>query len=67
MRLSELLIIALYVIPTVWALSDAVRHPSSTWQVSDQNQVVWIVVVILVPLLGPILYYLIARPALDGS
>ena len=62
MRLGELLVIALYLIPTVWAISDAVRIPASTWERSDQNQIVWVLVILLAPLLGPVLYYLIARP-----
>ena len=66
-RGSEFLIIVAYLIPTAVALVDALRIGESRWHASDQNQMVWVVVILLAPLLGPILYFLLARPRLRAS
>lgn len=66
-RGSEFLIIVVYLIPTVWALVDALRAGESVWQTSDQNQIVWVIVILVAPLLGPVLYFILARPRLRES
>jgi len=47
------------------ALVDLVRRPTATWALSGHNQLVWALIVLFVAFLGPLLYLLIARPALD--
>lgn len=50
----------------VVALIDLVGRPSETWQASGHNQLVWVLIVVFVGFIGPLLYLLIARPALDA-
>lgn len=51
----------------VMALVDLVKRPTELWALSGHNQLVWALVVILVGFIGPVLYLLIARPALDAA
>lgn len=51
----------------VMALVDLARRPAEQWEASGHNQLVWVLIVILVGFLGPLLYLLIARPALDAG
>lgn len=67
LRFSEILLIALYVAPTVWALSDILRLPTDVWATSQQNQALWTVIVLVLPVLGPLLYFFIARPKLHET
>jgi DMSO/TMAO reductase YedYZ heme-binding membrane subunit len=48
----------------IWAIVDVLRTPADVWETAKQNQVLWAAVVLLVSLLGPILYLMIARPQL---
>lgn len=49
------------------AIVDLARRPSSAWEASGHNQLVWALVVIFVGFIGPLLYLLIARPALEAA
>ena len=61
--MSEILLVLLLIIPTVWALIDLVRVPSETWTAYGQSQSVWAIVILLAaPLLGALLYVVMARP-----
>lgn len=51
----------------IWALVDALRTPASVWNAAEQNQVLWVIVVLFLSLLGPVLYLLIARPQLQAA
>ena len=51
----------------VMALVDLVRRPTETWESSGHNQLVWALIVVFVAFLGPLLYLLIARPALENA
>ncbi|MDF1597782.1 MAG: PLDc N-terminal domain-containing protein [Acidimicrobiia bacterium] len=51
----------------LWAIIDVVRTPAPVWARANQNQIVWALVVLLFSLLGPILYLVIARPALQAA
>ncbi len=51
----------------VMALVDLVKRPAEAWAQSGQNQLVWALIVILVGFIGPLLYLLIARPALETA
>lgn len=51
----------------VIALVDLVRRPTNVWEASGHNQLVWALVVVFVAFVGPLLYLLIARPALDQA
>lgn len=48
----------------IWALIDVLRTPTGVWEETGQNQLLWGVVVLFLSLLGPILYVILARPAL---
>lgn len=65
LRLPEILLIVVYLAPTVWALSDILRIPTTVWAASDQNQALWTVIVLVLPLLGPLLYFFIVRSKLN--
>ena len=61
-----LLIMALAVlVPLVVALVDLLKRPSAAWEASGQNQIVWLLVILLITLIGPLLYLFIARPELN--
>lgn len=61
---SELLTVVLLIL-AVWALFDTLRTSSDVWAASRQTQAVWVLIVLLLPFVGPILYFLIARPRLN--
>jgi len=49
------------------ALIDLLKRPAGLWYESGHNQLVWALVVVLVGFVGPLLYLLIARPALESA
>lgn len=51
----------------VMALVDLVRRPVGQWAESGHNQLVWALIVVFVAFIGPLLYLLVARPALDAA
>lgn len=63
-RTSEIFFIALYIAPTVLALGDILRITTDIWAESKQNQALWTVIVLILPIVGPALYFFIARPKL---
>lgn len=65
MRSTELIFIVLYLLPTVLSLGDILRIPTDTWAAGKQNQALWTVIVLIVPIIGPALYFFIARPRLN--
>jgi hypothetical protein len=67
LRFSELLIVLVFTVPTIWALIDVLRIPTDVWAASRQNQGLWTALVLLVPVLAPLLYFIIARPRLRTS
>ncbi len=67
LALVELLIlIALLAIPILMlvALIDLLGHPASSWDATDQDRLVWLLVVVFVTIVGPVLYLAMARPRL---
>lgn len=66
-RSGEWIVILLYLIPMVWAMAHALRTTEERWDAAGQSRLVWVVVILLAPLLGPVLYYLIALPRLRVS
>lgn len=66
-RSGEWFVILLYLVPMIWAVTHALRTPEDIWEAAGQNQMVWVVIILLAPLLGPALYYVIARPRLRTS
>ena len=50
----------------VLALIDLVKRPSEEWTASGHNQLLWGVIIVFVGFIGPLLYLLIARPALEA-
>jgi hypothetical protein len=67
LRFSELLIVLILAVPTIWALIDVLRIPTDVWAASRQNQGLWAALVLRVPVLAPVLYFFIARPRLRTS
>ncbi|MDH4279685.1 MAG: hypothetical protein OEZ14_04180 [Acidimicrobiia bacterium] len=67
-RVTPLLFIA--VVPWILVavtLFDAVRHTGSEWDQSDQDQLLWTIVILsggFIPVIGPLAYLLVARPRL---
>jgi hypothetical protein len=51
----------------VVALVDLVKRPAGVWAASGHNQLVWAVIVVFVAFIGPLLYLVIARPALENG
>lgn len=51
----------------LWALADVLRTPLGVWTAAEQNQFLWAVVVLLVTVVGPVLYLVIARPRLIAA
>ena len=51
----------------VLALVDLAKRPAHVWQESGHNQLVWALVVIFVGFIGPVLYLVVARPALEAA
>lgn len=62
---SEVFLIVVVLVPTVWAISDALQTSSEVWTASRQDQAVWVLIVLLLPVVGAILFFLIARPRLN--
>lgn len=68
LRITPMLFVA--VIPWVLVaitLFDAVRHTSSEWDQTDQDQLLWTIVILsggFIPIVGPLAYLLVARPRL---
>lgn len=66
--ISELMIFIMLVpVLTIAAIIDIMRRPQSDWSQSGENQAVWAVIVILVAVVGPILYFTIARPRFERA
>lgn len=56
----ELILVSAMLLPmllTLWALIDAIRSEF----VKDINKLIWILVILCLPLVGGILYFLLAR------
>jgi uncharacterized membrane protein len=45
----------------IWATLDAATTPGRVWQSADQEKVVWVLVILLLPLFGPIAYLVSVR------
>ncbi|NNE95486.1 MAG: hypothetical protein HKN24_05605 [Acidimicrobiales bacterium] len=65
----EIIVILTLIIPmlTIAAIVDLLRRPASSWPQSGQSQAVWALVIIFIGLVGPILYFTIAKPKLDAA
>jgi len=51
----------------VLALIDLVKRTAGEWTASGHNQLLWGVIIVFVGFIGPLLYLLIARPALEAA
>lgn len=49
------------------ALIDLVKRPAQQWSASGHSQIVWALIVVFVGFLGPLLYLVVARPALERA
>lgn len=61
--LATLATLALFLI----ALVDLVQRPADVWKESGQSQLVWALIVIFIGFFGPVLYLIMARPALQAA
>lgn len=61
---AEIALVVFLVIPTAWALYDILRTSPESWTRTHQSQGIWVLVVLLVPIVGPILYLAVAKPRL---
>jgi len=59
-----LFVIILFV-PWIIALVDALRVDDRVWDAAHQSKIVWVLVIVFLGLLGAILYFAIAKPALN--
>jgi len=51
----------------ILALVDALRRPDPAWAAAGQNKLLWVLVVVFTGIVGAILYFAIARPALERA
>ncbi len=65
LRADDWFTIALILLPTIVALYDVLANDTEVWAASNQSQSLWAAVVVLVPVFGPALYYVIARRRLN--
>lgn len=49
------------------ALVDALKRPVSEWEMANQSQIVWIVVILFANLIGALVYWVVARPQLESQ
>ena len=47
----------LWLVLWIWALIDAIQNP----RLSGNERIVWVLVIIFVPILGPLIYLLVGR------
>lgn len=66
-RGGELWFLALYLLPTVIALADSLRITTDIWTAAKLNQVLWVVIILILPIVGAALYWFIARPRLKSA
>ena len=57
----------LLVVVWVYALVDALRRPADAWTRAAQNQLVWVLVILLGNVLGAVIYFAVARPQLKRA
>jgi len=50
----------------LWLLIDAVKTPASTWDAAGQNQLLHILLMVCLGIIGSLIYYFVARPALKA-
>jgi hypothetical protein len=53
-----------FLVPMLFALIDALKTPADVWQRANQQQIVWVVVILVGGFFGAVLYWLIPRKAL---
>ena len=57
----------LFFVLWVYALVDALRRPTDEWTRANQNQIVWVLVILIGNALGAAIYLLVARPQLEST
>jgi len=51
----------------VVALVDALKRPAAQWDMAGHSQIVWVVVILFASFIGALIYWLVARPALESQ
>ena len=51
----------------VWMLIEALKTPAATWEAAGQNQLIYILLMIILGIIGTVAYYFVARPALRAT
>lgn len=49
------------------ALIDALKIPATEWEAHGENQILWIVLIVVLGAIGAILYWLMPRAKIKGS
>lgn len=66
--ISGIVIFALAIpVLMILALIDLLKRPTLEWQKANQSQLVWVLLVVFVAFIGPVLYFVMARPALERA
>lgn len=51
----------------VFALVDLVQHSDAEWSAAGQDRLTWLLITLLVGVIGPVLYLVVARPKLERA
>ena len=51
----------------VLAVVDLARRPEWQWTATEQNQVLWMFVILLICCIGPVVYLIVVRPRLNAA
>ena len=51
----------------VFAVVDLARRPEWQWTATEQNQVLWMFVILLICCIGPVVYLIVVRPRLNAA
>lgn len=51
----------------VLAVVDLARRPEWQWTAAEQNQVLWMFVILLICCIGPVVYLIVVRPRLNAA
>lgn len=51
----------------VWMLIEALKTTAATWEAVGQNQLIYILFMIILGIIGTVAYYFVARPAFRAT
>ncbi|WP_442800882.1 PLDc N-terminal domain-containing protein [Sphingobacterium sp. UT-1RO-CII-1] len=59
--IQELIILFMFIIPIVIIIVISVFHVVSNQNISRQNRLLWLVLIVLAPLIGSLIYWLVGK------